>query len=550
MTITSRLFATIALLACVSLYAQEDFLRVTVQPANTEWGWKEYSETMAGKLAKAIEKRVKEGLPRREFAIDTAASVVTFSFRVDSEGRLRYFKPVSPRYRYLAYLIERTALETSFTSPLPPDFQFFYYDGTMTFYCRMHPTGFYKRFYFEQPLDTLPEVPFNPVLRKTRTEQPLALYEPDVKDKNLLLEEFKKRIGIAPEITDTSGYSPLVVAGREFAVRVAFDSLTGDPQESELLQKQIERALEEAGATVTEDILFPTESEAVSSAGNVDSAMAKPDSTLGDSLARDSLSEAATAGSAAKGDSLAQVRVPGEATRPVPPDRDISEAFEKIFSPGYLVLSAGLARDSTGDTAVCRIRLYPAGKPNQPKRLVNYRFVHAGILPDSLGRMLVTRLTAPPPRPEPPKAPPKAAAAGPKAAAGDTSVGAKAMSQAAPASGVKGDSTAAPGAGTQAADTSGSSAKTAVPPADSTGSQPIQAVPADSAAVSPPPDSGAGGAAQPQNASPGTSETPAAPAPASAPAPDSTPAPATPAPTPDSTSAPADSTKSPGAGGK
>ena len=577
-----RLYLLFTLAACFSSYGQTDFLTVTVQPENTDWHWEDYSLPLAGRLIKAIEERVREGIPKREFTFDTSAVLISFNFRIDPQGRLEYFKPLSPHHRYTAYLIERTAWEIGFATPLPEDFPFFYFDGTMTFRCRMRPTGFYKRHYFEEPLDSLPEVPFEPIIRKVKVENSLVLYEPEIADKKKLLEDFKQRIGMVPEFSDTSSYTPLEVKGMTFAVRVAFDSLTSDPVEKVLLKGRIERALEVAGAIITQDTTGtaeladkPPEPPAVSAAAPaatshrdslatdsslaVHDSLATPESLTApetpalqdttpanqdslepgaqpvgrDSLARkDSAAVQAipaaeisrqTPDSLAKKDSLvvekAAPMVPGEVTRPVPPERDLSMAFNEIFSPSFLVLSTGLAADTTRDTAICRIKLFPAGKPGELKRRVNYKFASKGLLPDSLGKMLVTRLTSPPPKPQPPKPAEKIA---PKAAAGDTTAkpvtgaptataaGAKADSTAVPAVPAKTDSTAAPPGSSPVADTTGA----ASPAADISGAQPAPApavLPADSGATEPAvPAPAADTSAAPQQAPPAAAPAPEA----------------------------------------
>ncbi len=405
------------LLKASAISAQEDLVSVSIRPDNEEWNWQPYAEKLAERLATAIDSRVNEGFPRREFTLDSLTTTLEFRFRIDIQGKLRRFAPLLPRYRYLAYLIERTARELGSFDPLPDDLPLFYFDGTMRFNCRMKPTGMYKRLYFEEPLDTLEIIAVTPVYKTTRSSQPLMLYEPQTVDKKKLLEDFKKRIGVVEEISDTSSYTPLDFINRAVTVQVEYDSLTGSEFESEMLKTRIEAALLEAGACLTESEFIPPQPPAL------EIAEAEEDSTLYVEPPDTSSKEP-------------QDTVPEE--KPAVPElvRDLAAAFASRLDSTFLVFSAGVAADTVPDKAVCRVQLFPSDNPGQLKRRVDYTFAHSGTLPDSLGRMIVARLTTPPPKPKPPAKPkpkpkaPVASAAGDSTAV-DTTAAAKADSAAA-----------------------------------------------------------------------------------------------------------------------
>ena len=405
------------LLKASAISAQEDLVRVSIRPDNEEWNWQPYAEKLAERLATAIDSRVNEGFPRREFTLDSLTTTLEFRFRIDIQGKLRRFAPLLPRHRYLAYLIERTARELGSFDPLPDDLPLFYFDGTMRFNCRMKPTGMYKRLYFEEPLDTLEIIAVTPVYKTTRSSQPLMLYEPQTVDKKKLLEDFKKRIGVVEEISDTSSYTPLDFINRAVTVQVEYDSLTGSEFESEMLKTRIEAALLEAGARLTESEFIPPQPPAL------EIAEAEEDSTLYVEPPDTSSKEP-------------QDTVPEE--KPAVPElvRDLAAAFASRLDSTFLVFSAGVAADTVPDKAVCRVQLFPSDNPGQLKRRVDYTFAHSGTIPDSLGRMIVARLTTPPPKPKPPAKPkpkpkaPVASAAGDSTAV-DTTAAAKADSAAA-----------------------------------------------------------------------------------------------------------------------
>jgi|GEM_PF-5340625 len=416
----SRLFKFLCfaiLLKAGAISAQEDLVRVLIRPDHEEWDWQPYAEKLSLRLATAIDSRVNEGFPRREFTLDSLATTLEFRFRIDIQGRLHRFAPLSPRHRYLAYLIQRTARGLGAFDPLPDEFPLFYFDGTMRFNCRMKPTGMYKRLYFEEPLDTLEKIAVTPFYKTTRSNQPLILYEPQIADKKQLLEEFKKRIGVVEEIGDTSSYTPLDFINRAVTVQVEYDSLTGSGFESEMLKTRIEAALLEAGARLTERKFIPPRPP------EPEIAEAEEDSTLYVESPDTSLKEP-------------QETAPEE--KPAVPEleRDLTAAFASRLDKTVLVFSAGVAADTVPNTAVCRVQLFPSDNPGQLKRRVNYTFAHSGTLPDSLGRMIVARLTTPPPKPKPPAKPkpkpkaPVASAAGDSTAV-DTTAAAKADSAAA-----------------------------------------------------------------------------------------------------------------------
>ena len=406
------------LLKASAISAQEDLVRVSIRPDHEEWDWQPYAEKLSLRLATAIDSRVNEGFPRREFTLDSLATTLEFRFRIDIQGRLRRFAPLLPRHRYLAYLIQRTARELGAFDPLPDDLPLFYFDGTMRFNCRMKPSGMYKRLYFEEPLDTLEKIAVTPVYKTTRSNQPLMLYEPQAVDKIKLLEDFKKRIGVVEEISDTSSYTPLDFTNRAVTVQVEYDSLTGSAFESEMLKTRIEAALLEAGARLTESEFIPPQPPAL------EIAEAEEDSTLYVEPPDTSLKEP-------------QETVPEE--KPAVPEleRDLAAAFASRLDSTFLVFSAGVAADTLPDKAVCRVQLFPSDNPGQLKRRLDYTFAHSGTFPDSLGRMIVARFTTPPPKPKPPAKPkpkpkaPVASAAGDSTAV-DTTAAAKTDSAAAP----------------------------------------------------------------------------------------------------------------------
>ena len=502
------------LLKTAAVSAQEDLVRVSIRPDNENWDWQPYAEKLAGRLATAIDSRVNEGFPRREFTMDSLATVLVFRFRIDNEGRLRRFVPLSPRQRYLAYLIQRAARELGSFEPLPEEFPLFHFDGTMRFNCRMKPTGRYKRLYFEEPLDSLEEITSTPFYKAPSSSTPLILYEPEIKDKNKLLKDFKQRIGIVDEIEDTSSYTPLDFTKRVVAVDVAYDSLTGDTFESVMLKTRIEAALVEAGALLIELELAPKPPPPPAP----ETAGAKDDSTLSEELPDTSLKESL--------DSVPEEKP----AAPMMPQRDLAAAFaSRLGKKAVLVFSTGVAADTVPDKAICRVRLFPSDKPGALKRRVNYVFSHSGSLPDSLGRMVVARLTAPPPKPKPPARPkpkPKAPAAGiagdstavdttaaGKAARADSAAAAPADTTA-PAGSAKPDSTTAPLEPAKTPVTSPTPAKT-----DTAAAAPDSAKKPQAAPAAAPPDSTApAGAAIPDSTAapldtaktPTTSPTPAA----------------------------------------
>jgi len=383
----SLLYLWVLLACCSALSAQEDLVRITIQPENTEWNWRPYSESIAERFAAAISDRVREGIPRREFIITKDSTVLDFLFRIDEKGNLKRFYQLVPRHRYLAYLIRRTAREIAPLRPLPADFPFFYFNGTITFRCSFKPTRWYKKLYFEEPLDSLEEVKFVPVF-KTRSNRPLFLYEPRQVDKKALLEQFKLRIGVAEEIKDTSSYTPLDFKGRIITVAISCDSSSSlDSTGKQLLRTATEAALRQAGAKITEQRYIPTPP-----------------------LEKDSLVAADPALAATKTDTT-ESPVDSSKVAETKADfalaRDLVEAFSRRFAKNVLVFSVEIAGTSHPDTGICRLRLFPATRPEELKRRVEFKFARSEVSTDSLGRMLVKRLTNPPPKPAPAAAKPK-----------------------------------------------------------------------------------------------------------------------------------------------
>jgi len=440
-------FFLLSLAAASGLPAQEELVRVSIQPDNTQWDWQPYAEKVAQRFAALIESRVREGIPRREFWTDTTSATLSFLFRIDNSGHLKRFVELTPEYRYLAYLIQRTAQRISPFDSLPENFPYFYFDGTITFHCDFLPAGRYKRLYFEEPLDTLEKIEFTPMY-KSKSRTPLFLYEPLEMDKNELFENYKKRIGLIEEIKDTSSYAPLDFSNRHVAVVIPYDSLTGDTYGSEWLKTRIESALEEAGAHISaqeykapvpvppEEGKAPGDSTQKTSESDTVSAKSsypgEPMDTVKNQF-EGSKSEADTTSveSASPEKPKDTTKEPLEIKRSeadtasvesAPPKepkdtekevlkRDLREAFSKVSEKDFLVFSAGIAAGPSPDSAICRLRLFKSNRPDDLKRRLDYKFAHSGYLPDSLGQLLVKRLTNPPAKPAPPPPPKKPAAA-------------------------------------------------------------------------------------------------------------------------------------------
>jgi len=514
---TTILGLLLVLLASASgALAQEELVRVSIQPDKTEWDWEAYAARPAERLAYAIESRVLEGLPRREFVRDSTAVTLAFRFRVDSRGDLVHFARLAPRRRYLTYLIRRTVRETYMFDPLPEDFPLFYFDGTVTVTCFFRPTGRYKRFYFEQPLDSLVNVDEIFILKPLST-QPLLLHEPKDMDKNALLEQYKKNIGLQEPISDTSSYTPLSFDGRRVAVYSAYDSLTGGTYQTDILRREIILELSEAGA-ITSDLEYTPE---------------EPDSTEEKSL---SASGADTAGAPedepSRADSL-PAKAPQSGDSLVY-HRDLRAAFATVFRSDFLVFSIGLSPGDTPDSAVCRLRLFPSVRPDAIKRNLEIKFAYQYALPEDLGPSLIKRLTDPPPKPTPPAPPAPVATAADSTApaavdslAADTTAAADSTAPAAVDS-LASDTTAAATDSASAADTTtvvtGDSLKSApATPAAAPEAGDSAAALADSAASGAPDDTTK--TLQPEAETDTTAALPgvgqASPAPETSPAPDS-----------------------------
>ncbi len=423
-----------ALMSAAPSAAQQELVTVTLQPGNTNWQWQSYAESITALFANSIQSRVSQGIESREFVADTAAAVLVFNIRIGQNGELKHFSPITPKGRYHAYLIRRTARRVQPFRATPRALPVFYFDGTITFECRFQPTRWYKKLYFEQPLDSLELPAFVPLIKTVRVMDPaLPTYEPLIKDKPQLLTDFKRRIGVTVEIADTSSYTALDVAGRVFFIHVPFDSLGVEPMSELLLRTRLERALVKAGARITAEDYDPgvallalerqtAEKDSIeqlsATVDSIEQLSAAVDSIEQLSATEDSIEQPSIAvDSLAVPDSIAvpaeeqeqtdstETPADTETTWELPPGRDLGEAFSSVFNSEFLVLSAGLARDSTGDSAVCHVRLYLSEHPDQLKRKFSYRFSHGGSLPDSLGIMLVQRLTAPPAKPAPPPKP-------------------------------------------------------------------------------------------------------------------------------------------------
>ncbi|MBN2290646.1 MAG: hypothetical protein JXQ83_15025, partial [Candidatus Glassbacteria bacterium] len=237
----------VLLAAAIPVSAQEELVGVRIQPDCTGWEWESYVSQAAERLALAVESRVIEGLPRREFVRDSSTTTLDFRFRVNEDGSLLHFSQLRPRKRYLSYLVRRTVSETNLFDPLPDDFPLFYLDCTVFVSCRFRPTGRYKRLYFQEPLDSLEKVD-EIVILKPLSNEPLLLYEPTGIDNKELLDRYKKSLGLQDPITDTSSYTPLSFDGRRVAVYNAYDSLRVGTYQLDILRGEIIRELTKAGA--------------------------------------------------------------------------------------------------------------------------------------------------------------------------------------------------------------------------------------------------------------------------------------------------------------
>lgn len=403
-----------ALMSAAPSAAQQELVTVTLQPGNTNWQWQSYAESITSLFANSIQSRVSRGIENREFVADTAVTVLVFNIRIGQNGELKHFSPITPKGRYHAYLIRRTARRVQPFRATPRALPVFYFDGTITFECRFQPTRWYKKLYFEQPLDSLKLPAFVPLIKTARAFDPaLPTYEPLVKDKPQLLTDFKRRIGVTTEISDTSSYTALDVAGRVFFIHVPYDSLGVEPMSELLLRTRLERALVKAGARITDEDYDPGVAllaleRQTAEKDSIEQLSATVDSIEQPSTAEDSLAvpdSIAVPAEAEEQTDSTETPAKTEKTWELPPGRNLGEAFSSVFNSEFLVLSAGLARDTTGDSAVCHVRLYLSEHPDQLKRKFSYRFSHGGSLPDSLGIMLVQRLTAPPAKPAPPPKP-------------------------------------------------------------------------------------------------------------------------------------------------
>jgi len=505
-------------------------VEVSFEPLREGWNWQSWAAELTANFESALTRRYREGLPRREFVAETTPARLTFLVRIDQEGRIRRFVPLSAGHRYLSYLVERTAREIA-PGLLHPPYGLPYptLEGRISFTLRFKATGFYKRHYFEEPIDSLDLPPFEPII-KVKDSQPLFLYEPPGMDKNKLLDDYRRRIGLNPGIQDTSIYTPLDLHGMYLALTLPFDSLNVGSPDTLRLRRDIEQALEKAGAHVldelpVEDYSSPPAPE--TAAADSDSLSSAPDSMS--AVSSDSSSASAPVSPAPAAPAASQTFSPMDSALQA---ADLPKVFAKVVNlRRAFVLSAGLARDSLPGRALCRVRLYELRRPDDFKRRLDYRFASSGSLPDTLGRVLVGLLVTPPPKPEPPK--PKAPPAAKAAASADSTAKAATDSSAAgkdTTGAAKPAPQAAPDSSAARADTSAPKAAPAQAPADSTSltaPRPAAAQPAGGAQAAPPdstvkapavdpaaaPDTAKTGTAAPQQATPSTApEQPAQPA--------------------------------------
>ncbi|MCE5273410.1 hypothetical protein LLH00_19200 [bacterium] len=493
------------------LAAQKPPVAVSFEPLRQEWDWQDWASGLCGDFESALNRRYREGIPRREFTPEDKPVRLVYLLRMDPQGRILRFVPLSPEHRYLAYLIERTTREIALDLEGPPTgLPYPTVEGRLTFELRFRPTGFYKRHYFEEPLDSLHLPKFEPLIM-VADQQPLYMYEPPDLDKNKLLADFRKRIGLGATISDTSLFTPLEVSGMYLALSLPYDSLRAGMRDTLRLRRQMQAALEKAGAHVLDEVPLEAYSSPPTAAAL----------TVTDSSGQDSLGAAAAPDSSARDSLRAEIAAieisevksnPAAVADSAIPVADLPKAFASVVNPKRtLVLSAGLARDSLPGKALCRVRLFDPGRPEDFKRRLDYVFKYEGELPDTLGQILVERLVHPPAKAA---ADSGAVKADSSAAAPATAPGAAAPAAVPAAPGaVKADSTAAGQAPAQAARST---------------------APADSAAKVP--------AGTPATAHPDSAAKAPAAAPAAAPADTATKAPAQPAAAP--AAPPSDTAKS------
>ena len=369
---------------------------------------------LVSSLYQGYRKQGAGGVPRREFRTDSTSATLFFRFRIDNEGNLKRFSQLTPSYRYISYLIQRTAREIIPFRPLPRDFPRFYFDGNMIFLCRFVPTGRYKRLYFEEPLDSLQEISFVPSFRN-KISVPLFLYESEKVDKKELFESYKKRIGLAEEIKDTTSYTALDFKGRQVTVHIAYDSLSSGKTGMEMLKLQIEKALDSAGAkivfakyepesmkpaqdhkamadssadtnklvdkTVIDSLSVGNKPESEGQKGEIKTAIEKEvPSTVG-SIDSSSLNKPEKSGKEPEkvASSADSVSSDSSSTRKAKDKLgellkgNLNEAFSGLHR-NYLVFSAGIGSGVFQDSALCRLTLFPADKPRDIKRRLDYKF--------------------------------------------------------------------------------------------------------------------------------------------------------------------------------
>lgn len=381
-SIIQALFLILAVTSA-SVRAQEPFVAVRLTPQNTDWDWEPYARQITSAFERALARRVREGLPRREFELSEETVRLKYFFRLDLDGNFRRFAPLSPEHRYHSYLIRRTARDIPSPPPLPASFQGFVFDGELTFELGFNPTGRYKRYYFEEPIDSL-ELPDIKLPIVTRIVENLFLYEPPDMDKNKLLDDYRRRIGIPASITDTSSYTPLDFSGIYLALSLPYDSLFFGMQDTSALRDSLAAALKREGARVLAEIPeFTAVAPNITEEDENTDSLEQTDTTL-----------------------AAQAKPDGPDDTPIDtllPAHELPVLFRKAVDSGRAyVLSAALARDTVPNRALCRLSFYEAERPDDLKRRVDYRFPLTDALPDTLGRALVNRLAHPPEKPKPP----------------------------------------------------------------------------------------------------------------------------------------------------
>ena len=386
------------------LAAQGNLVEISLNPDETDWDWQDYQSRVADKLSSLIDNTVRDGLDRREFELSETTFTLDFNIRIDEKGKPVSLTRTVPEKRYLTYLIERTIYENNIFPPLPDDFPVFYLTGVMSVKCRFKPTGRYKRLYFEEPLDSLRDIDSNKILKPVKFE-PLYLYEPEGVEKNVILEKYRNRLGLGDPIADTSAYTPVSFMDVALAVHVPYDSLfQSSPYDIELIETKIEAALRDSGAVIRSEeyevVEKPEKKNATIEAAMSDT-LAENDSTMADVTEPEEVAEPIDS---------SKIVITGAMGARIPEKMSLAEAFSTVYTPTYLVLSAGFAPGDSVNRGLCRIQMFKSDKPEELKKNIRLQFKHKGYLPDDIGKLIVQRLVAPPAKPAPPPPPPKPAA--------------------------------------------------------------------------------------------------------------------------------------------